>query len=102
LTLAEDNLKQGKDMSSALIESGQFPKMATQMIKMGEETGKMEEMLARTAETYDKQLKITIATIWVDIGNSLPALSNISVNCGTTKVSNKNTEPKAITTSTVG
>lgn len=60
LSSAEDNLKQGKDMSSALIESGQFPKMATQMIKMGEETGKMEEMLERTANTYDKQLKITI------------------------------------------
>ena len=60
VTEAEDNLKQGKDMSSALIESGQFPKMATQMIKMGEETGKMEEMLERTANTYDKQLKITI------------------------------------------
>ncbi len=57
---AEENLKQGRDMSSALIESGQFPKMATQMIKMGEETGKMEEMLERTANTYDKQLKITI------------------------------------------
>jgi len=57
---AEDNLKQGKDMSSALIASGQFPKMATQMIKMGEETGKMEAMLERTANTYDKQLKITI------------------------------------------
>ena len=60
LSEAEENLKQGKDMSSALIESGQFPKMATQMIKMGEETGKMEEMLERTANTYDKQLKITI------------------------------------------
>ncbi len=60
VTDAEENLKQGKDMSSALIASGQFPKMATQMIKMGEETGKMEEMLQRTAETYDKQLKITI------------------------------------------
>ncbi|RLA24024.1 MAG: type II secretion system F family protein [Gammaproteobacteria bacterium] len=60
LTEAEENLKQGKDMSSALIESGQFPKMATQMIKMGEETGKMEEMLERTANTYDKQLKTTI------------------------------------------
>jgi general secretion pathway protein F len=60
VTEAEENLKQGKDMSSALIESGQFPKMATQMIKMGEETGKMEEMLERTANTYDKQLKITI------------------------------------------
>ena len=60
LSSAEENLKQGKDMSSALIESGQFPKMATQMIKMGEETGKMEEMLERTANTYDKQLKTTI------------------------------------------
>jgi general secretion pathway protein F len=60
LSAAEENLKQGKDMSSALIESGQFPKMATQMIKMGEETGKMEEMLERTANTYDKQLKTTI------------------------------------------
>jgi general secretion pathway protein F len=60
LSMAEENLKQGKDMSSALIESGEFPKMATQMIKMGEETGKMEEMLERTANTYDKQLKMTI------------------------------------------
>jgi general secretion pathway protein F len=60
LSAAEENLKQGKDMSSALIESGQFPKMATQMIKMGEETGKMEEMLERTAIAYDKQLKTTI------------------------------------------
>ena len=60
LNKAEENLKRGEDMSSALIESGQFPKMATQMIKMGEETGKMEEMLERTANTYDKQLKTTI------------------------------------------
>ena len=63
LSAAEENLKQGKDMSSALIESGQFPKMATQMIKMGEETGKMEEMLERTANTYDKQLKTTIERV---------------------------------------
>lgn len=60
VSAAEENLKQGKDMSSALIKSAQFPKMAVQMIKMGEETGKMEEMLERTANTYDKQLKITI------------------------------------------
>lgn len=57
---AEDNLRQGKDMSGALIATGQFPKMATQMIKMGEETGRMEEMLERIAIAYDKQLEITI------------------------------------------
>ncbi len=57
---AEENLKQGRDMSGALIATGQFPKMATQMIKMGEETGRMEEMLERIAIAYDRQLEITI------------------------------------------
>jgi len=30
------------------------------MIKIGEEAGKLEEMLEKVAVTYDKQLKITI------------------------------------------
>jgi general secretion pathway protein F len=57
---AEEELKQGKRMSDALVKTGIFPKMAVQMIKMGEETGHLEEMLLRVAEIYDKQLKIAI------------------------------------------
>ncbi|MGR9086979.1 MAG: type II secretion system F family protein, partial [Gammaproteobacteria bacterium] len=57
---AEDELKQGKRMSDALVKTGIFPKMAVQMIKMGEETGHLEEMLMRVAEIYDKQLKVAI------------------------------------------
>lgn len=57
---AEEELKQGKRMSDALLKTGIFPKMAVQMIKMGEETGHLEEMLLRVAEIYDKQLKIAI------------------------------------------
>jgi general secretion pathway protein F len=57
---AEEELKQGKRMSDALAKTGIFPKMAVQMIKMGEETGHLEEMLLRVAEIYDKQLKIAI------------------------------------------
>ena len=57
---AEEDLKQGKRMSDALIKTGIFPKMAVQMIKMGEETGRLEEMLLRVAEIYDKQLKTSI------------------------------------------
>lgn len=57
---AEEDLKQGKRMSDALIKTGIFPKMAVQMIKMGEETGRLEEMLLRVAEIYDKQLKTAI------------------------------------------
>jgi general secretion pathway protein F len=57
---AEEELKQGKRMSDALVKTGIFPKMAVQMIKMGEETGHLEEMLLRVAEIYDKQLKVAI------------------------------------------
>jgi len=57
---AEEQLKQGKNMSDALLGKGHFPKMAMQMIKMGEETGRLEEMLLRVATIYDKQLRIAI------------------------------------------
>lgn len=57
---AEEQLKQGRTMSEALAKQNLFPKLAVQMIKMGEETGKLEEMLLRIAVIYDKQLKTTI------------------------------------------
>lgn len=58
---AEEQLKQGKHMYDALQSKGIFPKMAMQMIKMGEETGRLEEMLLRVATIYDKQLRVSIA-----------------------------------------
>lgn len=57
---AEEQLKSGKTMSDALLQHGRFPKLAVQMIKMGEETGRLEEMLLRVAVIYDKQLKTAI------------------------------------------
>jgi general secretion pathway protein F len=57
---AEDQLKQGKHLSDALLQNALFPKMAVQMIKMGEETGRLEEMLLRVAGIYDKQLRVAI------------------------------------------
>jgi len=57
---AEQQLKQGRSMSEALVNSRCFPKLAIQMIKMGEETGRMEEMLTRVATIYDKQLRTAI------------------------------------------
>ncbi len=60
LESAENQLKQGKTMSEALSQQNLFPKLAVQMIKMGEETGRLEEMLLRVATIYDKQLRTTI------------------------------------------
>ncbi len=56
----EEQIKQGRHISDALLEKAIFPKMATQMIKMGEETGRLEEMLLRVAGLYDKQLRVAI------------------------------------------
>lgn len=56
----EEQLKQGRHLSDALLEKALFPKMAMQMIKMGEETGRLEEMLLRVATIYDKQLRVAI------------------------------------------
>jgi general secretion pathway protein F len=57
---ASKSLKQGGGMADVLIESGQFPKMALQMIKLGEETGRLQEMLEKVAVTYDKEIKTAI------------------------------------------
>jgi general secretion pathway protein F len=57
---AETQIKQGKTMTEALGQQSLFPKLAVQMIKMGEETGRLEEMLMRVATIYDKQLRTTI------------------------------------------
>jgi general secretion pathway protein F len=56
----EEQVKQGRHISDALLEKALFPKMAMQMIKMGEETGRLEEMLLRVATIYDKQLRVAI------------------------------------------
>ncbi|WP_347989598.1 type II secretion system F family protein [Methylomonas sp. AM2-LC] len=60
LESAEGQLKQGKTMSESLTQQNMFPRLAVQMIKMGEETGRLEEMLMRIAVIYDKQLRTTI------------------------------------------
>ena len=56
----EQQLKQGKTLSDAMTRTECFPKLAIQMIKIGEETGRLEEMLLRVAIIYDKQLRTAI------------------------------------------
>lgn len=58
--IAAMSLKEGKELTGPLIESEVFPKMAIQMMKMGEETGRLEEMLEKVSETYDKEIKLSI------------------------------------------
>ena len=49
-------LKEGRGMSKPMMEAKIFPKLATQMISVGEETGRLDEMLFQVAEVYDRQV----------------------------------------------
>lgn len=57
--LAKD-VKEGKSLSASLSSTDIFPRLATSMIKVGEESGQLEEMLLRVASIYDKNLKQSI------------------------------------------
>jgi len=60
LGLAAESLKRGGGLTAPLMEAELFPSLAMQMIKLGEESGHLAEMLERVATTYDKEIKISI------------------------------------------
>ena len=49
-------LREGKGFGRPLAETGLYPKLAMQMILVGEETGRLEEMLTRVADVYDREV----------------------------------------------
>ncbi len=55
LDQAAESLKAGRGLAGALAADGLFPTLAVQMIKVGEETGQLGEMLLRVADIYDRE-----------------------------------------------
>ena len=53
-------LREGKGFGRPLAETGLYPKLATQMILVGEESGRLEEMLNRVAEVYDREVAMSV------------------------------------------
>ena len=53
-------LRQGRSLSSALGDIDYISKTTSKMFTVGEETGRIDEMVERVAETYEKALKQTI------------------------------------------
>lgn len=52
-----DQVKRGGTVAAGLGEHGQFPALAVHMVRVGEETGRLEEMLLKTAETYEEDVR---------------------------------------------
>lgn len=60
INMIQKAVKEGKGVSLPMRSLNVFPSLAVHMIRVGEETGRMEEMLIRVADTYDQDVQVTV------------------------------------------
>lgn len=53
-------VKTGGGLARNLASGGHFPRLALQMVSVGEETGQLDEMLLKVADSYDREVRNTI------------------------------------------
>jgi general secretion pathway protein F len=58
-----NSVKEGESIAEPLRKSGQFPPLVTHMIRIGEKTGALENMLERVADNYEEQVDNKVSTL---------------------------------------
>jgi len=58
-----NDLKQGELLSASLAKTNEFPTLVTQLVSTGEESGKIDELLRKAAEFYEREIKNTVDSI---------------------------------------
>jgi len=54
------SIREGNKLSAPLAASGLFPSMVTHMIDVGEESGRLSEMLVKVGDFYDAEVESTV------------------------------------------
>ncbi len=60
IDVVSEGAKEGKGIAIPLSNANIFPPLALSMIKVGEETGQLDNMLMKVASTYEKSLNVAI------------------------------------------
>jgi type IV pilus assembly protein PilC len=60
INAARASIREGQGMTGPLKDSGVFPPMVIQMVSVGEETGKIDEMLMRAADFYEEEVDTAV------------------------------------------
>ncbi|MBI2217628.1 MAG: type II secretion system F family protein [Candidatus Rokubacteria bacterium] len=58
-----DAVKRGSTIASALSEHTRFPPLAIHMVRVGEETGRLEEMLLKVADTFETDVRVELRRV---------------------------------------
>jgi general secretion pathway protein F len=53
----KQGIKKGEGITGPIQESGVFPPLAIHLLRVGEESGKLDSMLLQIADTYDREIK---------------------------------------------
>ncbi len=53
-----DGVKRGGTIAAGMQEQGLFPRLAIHMVRVGEETGRMEDMLLKVADTFETDVRV--------------------------------------------
>ncbi|HIE50590.1 MAG TPA: type II secretion system F family protein [Armatimonadetes bacterium] len=60
---ARASIREGEAIGPPLAESGYFPPMVVQMISIGEETGALDQMLAKIADFYESEVAAALESL---------------------------------------
>lgn len=55
-----NSIREGSKLSAPLAQSGLFPSMVTHMIDVGEESGRLSEMMVKVGDFYDAEVESTV------------------------------------------
>lgn len=76
---AAELVKTGDGLAWALGQQKRFPKLALQMIAVGEESGELDTMLLKVADTFDNETRATIDRLLAALTPVLTLVMAISV-----------------------
>ena len=60
-----DGVEEGKGLADPMKASSLFPSIVVQMVKIGEETGKIDDLLLRVSDYYDARVDYTVKNLTV-------------------------------------
>ena len=57
------SVRAGESMTAPLVRTSSFPSLVTHIIRVGEETGQLDAMLAHVADTYDEEVDDAVEAV---------------------------------------
>ena len=60
---SRESIREGHGMGQTLAQSGLFPPLLIEMIKVGERSGELENMLERVADNYEHEVSHSLSQV---------------------------------------